>query len=154
MRSLNLYLCTICLSTALMACEAANPDQRWQINSCRGSLVKVRSIELLNRTNPEEYNSDVVKESYQSVIEECGSLSEAAFMEMAHKALLSSLRDPDSAKLENPRIMVYKEGEPLPYTYVGKVNAKNAYGGYTGYKAFEVSIDIEEGEWSVQYPPY
>ena len=158
MRSLNLYLYAIFLSTALPACEAEKPDHSFQIRSCEGSIITVKSTKLLNqkwdsvsgsfRMNTEESRNDF-KEAQQRLIEECGSLPRSAFMEMAHKALLSSLRDPDSAKLKYSLIMPNKN-QPLPYTYSVSVNAKNAYGGYTGYKTFYVSIDIEKGEWSIK----
>lgn len=52
-------------------------------------------------------------------------------------AVKNSLKDPDSAQFQNVK------------GYCGEVNAKNGYGGYTGYKRF-ISVDgttiIESGE--------
>lgn len=64
--------------------------------------------------------------------------------------ILGALKDPDSAriKLHQPRkaYRVTNWVEPTLYGYlvVAEVNAKNSYGGYTGYKDYLVFMDGEE----------
>lgn len=43
-----------------------------------------------------------------------------------------SLKDPDSAKFDGVRMVKYQSGNVV----CGSVNAKNSYGGYTGFKPF------------------
>lgn len=49
--------------------------------------------------------------------------------------LLDQLRDPGSAQIRDLRFVNGKGGETL----CGEVNAKNAYGGYVGFKPFAVT---------------
>lgn len=54
----------------------------------------------------------------------------------AHRALLDDLGDPDSAKF---RCVTVKRSKTEDLIIVnGGINAKNAYGGYVGYKAFTI----------------
>lgn len=54
----------------------------------------------------------------------------------AHRALLDDLRDPDSAKF---RCVTVKKSQTEDLILVsGGINAKNAYGGYVGYRAFSL----------------
>ena len=50
----------------------------------------------------------------------------------AQDAAKKTLKDPDSAKFKNIRMMDYDGGKVL----CGEINAKNSYGGYVGYKRF------------------
>ena len=50
----------------------------------------------------------------------------------------SILRDPDSAKFQNIRIVVNSKAVE---SICGEVNARNAFGGYTGFSKFNVSKD-------------
>ena len=50
----------------------------------------------------------------------------------AQDAAKKTLKDPDSAKFQNIRMMDYDGGKVL----CGEINAKNSYGGYVGYKRF------------------
>lgn len=54
---------------------------------------------------------------------------------LAKQALTSNLRDPDSVKFRNVRLVKYGEG----YIVCGALNAKNGYGAYVGYRAFAAS---------------
>jgi hypothetical protein len=67
----------------------------------------------------------------------------------------SKLKDPDSLKLKDVRVCS-DDG----VVFCGKVNAKNSYGGYTGYYAFTGSLlskevayvmDIDSDEPSISY---
>ncbi len=49
--------------------------------------------------------------------------------------LIERLKDPDSAMFKSLRVVEGKGGEAL----CGEVNAKNSYGGYTGFNRFFVS---------------
>jgi hypothetical protein len=62
----------------------------------------------------------------------------------------SSMRDPDSVKFEKVKryTMTLKDGSKGNIT-CGNVNAKNAYGGYVGYKKFYV---ISEKTFGVSNP--
>lgn len=58
-------------------------------------------------------------------------------LEKAKKAVLEGLKDPDSAKFNNVRLVKYLEGSVV----CGEINAKNSYGGYVGYRQFVGGID-------------
>ncbi|MCW4462667.1 hypothetical protein OK349_13195 [Sphingomonas sp. BT-65] len=50
------------------------------------------------------------------------------------RAVVSKLRDPDSAKFDLPPVIVSSD------RYCGRVNSKNGFGGYVGYKRFVVLL--------------
>lgn len=58
------------------------------------------------------------------------------------QAVLSGLKDPDSAKFSDDMILVDDKGACV------EVNAKNAFGGYTGYQQ-AVLFKLTEGGWTV-----
>lgn len=58
------------------------------------------------------------------------------------------LKDPDSAMFKLPK--VNEDGKPD--TYCGLVNAKNSYGGYTGYKPFLATLSRPNGEVTASFP--
>lgn len=67
-------------------------------------------------------------------------------IKVAVQSLTNGLKDPDSAKFRNVRMKTY-DGLHI---VCGEVNAKNSYGGYTGYKRFaagprEASIESFDG---------
>lgn len=51
--------------------------------------------------------------------------------------LASLLRDPDAARYHSERLVTNSSGKSL----CGQVNARNAFGGYVGYRAFIVTHD-------------
>ncbi|MDH0520842.1 hypothetical protein [Achromobacter xylosoxidans] len=51
-------------------------------------------------------------------------INEIRRQDMAKDFVLATLKDPDSAKFRNQK------------SFCGEVNAKNSYGGYTGFKRF------------------
>ena len=53
-------------------------------------------------------------------------------IKQAIQSLTDTLKDPDSAKFRNVRMKKYDD----MHIICGEVNAKNSYGGYTGYKKF------------------
>lgn len=55
----------------------------------------------------------------------------------AIQSLMDTLKDPDSAKFRNVRMRNY-DGMHI---ICGELNAKNSYGGYTGYKKFAAAPD-------------
>lgn len=59
------------------------------------------------------------------------TFNEYAFAEQAKDAIKGRLKDPESAQFMN--VKVYRSAVPA---VCGEVNAKNGFGGYTGYKRF------------------
>jgi hypothetical protein len=57
--------------------------------------------------------------------------------------LAAQLRDADSARYQNVGAYRYKvdSGPPI-YLFCGEVNAKNAFGGYTGFQQFVAAPTI------------
>lgn len=60
---------------------------------------------------------------------------EKAYVE---KAVKSTLKDPDSAQFKHAKLVLSEDGVVDPYC--GMVNAKNSFGGYSGYSVFFVGI--------------
>ncbi|MGE4334467.1 MAG: hypothetical protein AB7E55_00645 [Pigmentiphaga sp.] len=63
----------------------------------------------------------------------CGGGEQAAVIEKAQGDIVSQLKDPASAQFRN--VVVSKTGKGF-YLVCGEVNARNAYGGYVGFKPF------------------
>lgn len=61
-----------------------------------------------------------------------GKKSDKDLIGMAEEAVKSSLRDPGSAQFRNVSVKKFNGGRVV----CGEVNAKNAYGGYVGFKEF------------------
>lgn len=61
--------------------------------------------------------------------------SEAAAIEEAVRSVKKQLKDPDSAKIQNVRLVKYGASKVI----CGEVNGKNSFGAYTGYKPFVAS---------------
>lgn len=59
-------------------------------------------------------------------------LGEQAFMTSAKKAIAEQLKDPDSAQFKNLRVVQFASGALV----CGEVNAKNSFGGYSGFQRF------------------
>lgn len=59
----------------------------------------------------------------------------------AVRAITEELLDPDSAKFRCIRVKRNEEMDVI--TVSGGVNAKNAYGGYVGYKAFNITMHMD-----------
>lgn len=64
--------------------------------------------------------------------------NEKALIEKSKKQLLNQLKDPDSAKFRNISV----KDKTL---VCGEVNAKNSYGGYTGFTFFYSHISAVDG---------
>ncbi|OZS72283.1 hypothetical protein CHI95_22510 [Providencia rettgeri] len=61
------------------------------------------------------------------------------------KAVKATLKDPDSATFKHTKLVL--SGDGVVDRYCGMVNAKNSYGGYTGYSVFFVGITAnKDGE--------
>jgi hypothetical protein len=65
-------------------------------------------------------------------------------LERAQKAVLKKLRDPESARFRNVR-SVGDQGV-LGEVICGEVNAKNAMGGYVGFRKFHYSEKVDGGK--------
>ena len=61
---------------------------------------------------------------------------ENSLIEEAKTKVKSILRDPDSAKFQNLRVVINSKAIE---SVCGEVNARNAFGGYTGFSKFNVS---------------
>jgi len=95
--------------------------------------------------NGQNYNDPIVRlrnaslytvaDYYQDVKSYLQSNTEDDVMEKAKTATASILKDPDSAKFRNVRIVRYLEGKVV----CGEVNGKNSYGGYAGFTPFVAS---------------
>ena len=62
--------------------------------------------------------------------------TESEAIEAGKLAVTSSLKDPDSAKFRNTRLVAYLQGAVV----CGEVNGKNSYGGYAGFTRFAAGI--------------
>jgi hypothetical protein len=71
-----------------------------------------------------------------SVLAACGSSSaDRGAIAEAKKRTEAHLLDPNAAEYQNVRVVRDKEGH---WTVCGEINAKNALGGYTGFRKFAV----------------
>lgn len=65
-------------------------------------------------------------------------------IQLIREALRSTLKDPDSARLQKASVVTSGSEKG---TFCAEVNAKNSYGGYTGYRAFTGLISpLKSGE--------
>lgn len=62
--------------------------------------------------------------------------SETEAIELGKSAVAASLKDPDSAKFRNTRLVAHLQGAVV----CGEVNAKNSYGGYSGFTRFAAGV--------------
>lgn len=113
----------IAISFAIIGCAGTPPVQRLQDSS----LFEVRGHAM----NMEAFLKN--------------GKSEEDGINIALQNLTDSLKDPDSAKFRNVRMKAF-DGM---HVVCGEVNAKNSYGGYTGFKKFaagpkESSIESSE----------
>ncbi len=51
----------------------------------------------------------------------------------ARDLVIGKLKDPDSAKFRDTKVLAVADGRGHRYFFCGLVNAKNSFGGYTGY---------------------
>lgn len=71
--------------------------------------------------------------------------------------LRAGLRDPDSALFRNETLSLSQDTDNVAISLCGEVNAKNAYGGYTGFQAFIINregilmIDGSEPRSAIPY---
>lgn len=64
--------------------------------------------------------------------------SAAKALKVAHKHIVQSLKDPDSAKFRDEYLIEFK-GENS-YVVCGNINAKNSYGAYSGYVRYHALV--------------
>ena len=58
---------------------------------------------------------------------------------LLEQVITKNMKDPESAKFQNWHYV--KASKKLPATFCGQVNAKNSFGGYTGFKHFYITTD-------------
>lgn len=66
----------------------------------------------------------------------CLSLAGCAKNSATIEWIRNQLKDPDSAKFEGLSFIKYSKNGKVHQLVCGSVNAKNSYGGYTGFKPF------------------
>lgn len=75
----------------------------------------------------------------------CGETEEAKFEKAAVKELVSELKDPDSAKISDAKVLkcpsdtarAKKYKDNRSFLFQAQLNAKNSYGAYTGKKPWQ-----------------
>jgi len=72
------------------------------------------------------------------------SVSRAAVVATAKEKLTETFLDPTGAQLRNVTIWNIGNGNVM-FTVCGDVNGKNAYGAYTGFKPFSISVKNYSG---------
>lgn len=104
------------------------------VSGCAPMAAKQRYDDSLTNLR---YSSMRVAES---ISKEAGAhlaqYGEEKTVEEAKKAVKGSLKDPESARFQSVRIASYLSGSVV----CGEVNAKNSYGGYTGFKRFMAGV--------------
>lgn len=67
------------------------------------------------------------------------------FKEEAQERYVETLKDPDSAQFKDLYVIrsTHEDGKTKFAILCGKVNAKNSYGGYVGFKHFTVEAKVE-----------
>lgn len=74
----------------------------------------------------------------KSVQAELATSMPEAVLEKSKNSIANTLKDPESAKFRNVRLVKYLEGSVI----CGEVNGKNSYGGYVGFKPFVASTTL------------
>jgi hypothetical protein len=108
----------------------------YALSACAPSGVVYQSAYQSQLENLRTKSLDVVKAmalSTQPYFEKNGQKKTVA---AAQDRVRASLKDPDSAKFQDLRVVDYAGGKVV----CGEVNAKNSYGGYVGYKQFAAGI--------------
>jgi len=77
----------------------------------------------------------------------CKALDDEFFIEIALKEIQKDLKDPSSVQYEGIQ-------RTTLLTVDGKLNAKNSYGAYTGFKRFRVELSSETGKWDARIFKY
>jgi hypothetical protein len=104
------------LAASLQAC--APMAYRQQVDNLRAvSIAEVKGYAYGTKLHLEEHGEEKT-------------------LHVALDRVRSKLRDPDSAKFQDVRIVDYNEGKVV----CGKVNGKNAYGGYAGFTSFAAGM--------------
>jgi hypothetical protein len=95
-------------------------------------MLAIAALLLPVATNAQTFVDDVAS-----------SVPETVRKKMA-AAVTKDLRDPLSAQLRNVQLSKAKfSGEPKT-VYCGEINAKNAHGGYVGFKPFFYEVEKDE----------
>lgn len=70
----------------------------------------------------------------------------AGYQVLSKKALEAGLKDPDSAKYKDVHAYRYNLKGKNVYVFCGEIDAKNGFGGYTGYERFVATPAIAATE--------
>lgn len=97
------------------------------VQACNPNLVRNHQIDNARQLSYQEVSS-YAYETERHI----KTYSEERTKGAALDSVKSKLKDPESAMFRNVRLVKYDIG----HVYCGEVNAKNSYGGYTGFSMF------------------
>lgn len=125
------------MKTAFVAAVAA-----MILAGCGGGMSAFEQLRIMSEVQAKRY-----AESGGAFLANGGTKDD--LISKGEKAVAYSLKDPESAKFRNVRVSPYMGG----YVVCGEVNAKNSYGGYTGFTRFFGDADAGTLEDSdARYP--
>jgi hypothetical protein len=105
--------------------------------------IQRRVYQSLNKEPPVADQSDMMSKSlpylaWKAIPIGMSRAEIQEFSKAATKFIISSLKDPDSAKFSDTKILKASHSDG-GFTFIcGRVNAKNSFGGYTGFQDFVV----------------
>ena len=113
--------------------------------SMRGSLCSVLCLVLCACASPPSNalndlawsRMDSLKEEAKLLAGDIENVTADVVFAKSKQMVLDKLKDPESAKFRNQKIIDFKGGKLL----CGEVNAKNSYGGYVGFAPYMASRD-------------
>ena len=112
--------------------------------SMRGLLCSLLCLVLCACASPPPNNAlndlawsrmDSLKEEAKLLAGDIENLTADVVVEKSKQMVLSKLKDPESARFRNQKIIEFRGGKLL----CGEVNAKNSYGGYVGFLPYMAS---------------
>lgn len=73
------------------------------------------------------------------------NIDDSTAITKAHEYLLSQLKDPDSTKFRNERVIRRESSGQQNVFVCGELNSRNSYGGYVGYQPYYYSANRNSG---------
>ena len=124
--------------------------QAKEISVKKKSLLLAVALLLMSGMS---FSAELSKELYQSNLNVIQALSRVhalqskgisknAVLKKAVDSLKNKMKDPDSVKIRELKIVKYQGGEII----CGEFNAKNSYGAYVGYKRFIAGGEVAQVE--------
>lgn len=81
---------------------------------------------------------------WRQVYQDLNKAEATGILRIAQNMVTHALKDPDSAKFKDAKIMAIVDSRGHRYFICGLVNAKNSYGGYTGFKQYIFEVDSKQ----------